>query len=266
MLITVLTQTYNRGYIIKKLYRSLLQQTDKNFEWIVIDDGSEDDTENIFQKILEKKKLNLKYFKKKNGGKHTALNIGIEKAKGEMLIIVDSDDYLMENAIKRIREESKKILDKKEIAGVSFRKIRISDNKIIGSTPLKYEYLDINSIDYRYKYKVSGDLAECFKLKILKEFLFPIYSGEKFVPEALVWNRIASNYKMRFFNNEGLYMCEYLSDGYSQQFNQLRKQNPKAYKQYYKEEIFNLKIPIKRKIACLLRILQIKGSKNDDFI
>lgn len=266
MLVTVLTPTYNREYIIKKLYESLLKQTDRNFEWIVVDDGSMDDTEKMFLKNLEDKKISLKYIKKENGGKHTAINRGLENAKGEIVIIVDSDDYLTENAIQRIREESKKILNKEEFAGISFRRIRISDKKIIGNSLLKDEYIDTNSIDYRYKYKVNGDLAECFKLKVLKEFLFPIYDGEKFVPEALVWNRIANNYKMRFFNNEGIYMCEYLPDGYSQQFNQLRKKNPKAYKQYYKEEICNLKIPLKRKIECIVRILQIMGSKNGSSI
>lgn len=266
MLISVLTPTYNRGYIIKKLYDSLLEQLDKSFEWIVIDDGSIDDTEKIFQKILEDKKINLKYIKKENGGKHTAINKGLEFAKGEIIIIVDSDDYLTQNAIQRIREESKKILNRKEFAGVSFRKIRISDKKIIGNNLLKEEYTDTNSIDYRYKYKIYGDIAECFKLEILKKFPFPIYENEKFVPEALVWNRIANNYKMRFFNNEGLYMCEYLPDGYSQQFDKLRIENPEAYKDYYKEEIYNVKIPIKRKIGCLLRILQIKRNRNDSFI
>lgn len=261
MLVSILTPTYNRGYIIKKLYESLLEQNDKKFEWIVIDDGSTDDTEKIFQKILEEKKIDLKYIKKENGGKHTAVNKGVELAIGEVVIIVDSDDYLTRNAIQRIRQESEKILNIKEFAGISFRKVRISDKKIIGNNLLKEKYIDTNSIDYRYKYGVLGDIAECFKLEILKKFPFPIYENEKFVPEALVWNRIANNYKMRFFNNEGLYMCEYLSDGYSQQYNKLRKENSKAYKDYYKEEIYNVKIPLKRKIQCLLRILQIKGNR-----
>lgn len=259
MLITILTPTYNRGYIIEKLYKSLLIQTDKNFEWIVVDDGSTDNTEDIFKKIINENKLPVKYLKKENGGKHTALNEGIKVAKGDMLIIVDSDDYLIKNAIQRIREESKKIFNNNKFAGVSFRKIRISDNKIIGNDILKEKYVDTDSLSYRYKYKITGDLAECFKLKVLKEFPFPIYENEKFVPEALVWNRISDKYIMRFFNSEGIYMCEYLPDGYSQQFSKLRKNNPKAYKEYYSEELMKKKIPIARKIKSLARFLEILG-------
>lgn len=258
MLITVLTPTYNRGYIIKNLYKSLLNQTDKNFEWIVIDDGSEDETQKIFQKILEKNELNLKYFLKKNGGKHTALNFGIEKAKGEIVIIVDSDDYLIDEAIEKIRKESKKILDNDTFAGICFRRMHISDKKIIGTQSPKEKYTDTDSISYKYKKGVGGDLAECYKLKILKKYPFPVYEGEKFVPEALVWNRIAQKYKMRFFNREAIYMCEYLPDGYSQQFNKLRKNNSKAYKVYYKEVLGYKQVPILRKIQCIIRIFQIK--------
>lgn len=258
MLITVLTPTYNRGYIINNLYKSLLKQTDKNFEWIVIDDGSEDETEKIFQEILKRNELNLKYFKKENGGKHTALNLGIAKAKGEIVIIVDSDDYLIDEAIEKIRKESQKILDDDVFAGICFRRMYINNKQIIGTQSLKEKYIDIDLISYKYKKEVGGDLAECYKLEILKKYLFPIYEGEKFVPEALVWNRIAQKYKMRFFNREAIYMCEYLPDGYSQQFCQLRKNNPKAYEIYYKEVIRYKNIPIKRKIQCIIRLLQIK--------
>lgn len=262
MLITVLTPTYNRGYIIKNLYKSLLNQTDKNFEWIVIDDGSEDETEKIFQEILKRNELNLKYFSKKNGGKHTALNLGIAKAKGEIVIIVDSDDYLIDEAIEKIRKESQKILDDDAFAGICFRRMYINDKKIIGTQSPKEKYTDIDSIDYKYKKGVGGDLAECYKLKILKNYPFPIYEGEKFVPEALVWNRIAQKYKMRFFNREAIYMCEYLPDGYSQQFIKLRLENKKAYKIYYLEEIKCSKIPLKRKLKCLINYIYLILKKN----
>lgn len=258
MIITVLTPTYNRGYIIEKLYESLLNQTNKKMEWIVVDDGSIDNTKQIFQKILAEKKIDIKYIEKENGGKHTAINEGVKLARGKIVIIVDSDDYLVENAIERIRHEGKKILDNQEFSGISFRRIRISDKKIIGNNLLKDVFLDTNSVDYRYKYKVTGDLAECFKLEVLKEFKFPIYIGEKFVPEALVWNRIAKKYKMRFFNNEGIYMCDYLPDGYSQQFNKLRKMNPQAYKNYYLEEFKTNNITLTRKIKVFFRILELR--------
>ena len=95
-MVTILTPTYNRGYIIKKAYESLLNQTDKDFEWLVIDDGSSDNTEDIFKKIVSEKAINVRYYKKKNCGKHTAINYGVSKAKGSYILILDSDDYLTE--------------------------------------------------------------------------------------------------------------------------------------------------------------------------
>ncbi|MGN1053427.1 MAG: glycosyltransferase family A protein, partial [Candidatus Scatosoma sp.] len=94
-MITVFTPTYNRGYIIHKLYASLLNQTDKNFEWLVIDDGSTDDTERYFTRLLKQKNpFTVRYIKQENGGKHRAINRGVAAATGEIFFIVDSDDFL----------------------------------------------------------------------------------------------------------------------------------------------------------------------------
>ena len=121
MKITVFTPTYNRAYIIEKLYHSLQRQTFKDFEWIVVDDGSEDETEDLFKKIQKDKNLfEIRYIKQKNGGKHRAINKGIEIAKGELFFIVDSDDYLIDTALKTITEIEESIPEneKKQFAGV----------------------------------------------------------------------------------------------------------------------------------------------------
>ena len=75
MYTTILTPTYNRGENLKKLYKSLLKQKDNNFEWVIVDDGSTDNTKEIIQQFLQEAKINLKYLYKENGGKHTALNL-----------------------------------------------------------------------------------------------------------------------------------------------------------------------------------------------
>ena len=103
MRITVFTPTYNRGYIIENLYHSLQQQTFKNFEWIVVDDGSTDNTEEkirCFQK--ENNFFPIRYLKTENGGKHRAINKGVSLANGSLFFIVDSDDYLTKTALEKI--------------------------------------------------------------------------------------------------------------------------------------------------------------------
>ena len=100
--ITIFTPTYNRDYIIINLYKSLLIQTLKDFEWLIIDDGSTDNTELLVSSFIKDNKINIRYIKQQNGGKHRAINKALEEAKGELFFIVDSDDQLVDNAIERI--------------------------------------------------------------------------------------------------------------------------------------------------------------------
>ena len=98
-MITIITPTYNREKKLTKAYKSLVKQTDKNFEWLVVDDGSTDNTKDLINKFKKEKKIKIRYIYKENGGKHTALNVGTQKAKGELLLILDSDDYLDVKAV-----------------------------------------------------------------------------------------------------------------------------------------------------------------------
>ena len=171
--ITIFTPTYNRAYIIEKLYYSLKSQVNKNFEWLVIDDGSNDDTELLFQKIQkDNNDVKIRYIKKENGGKHRAINLGVELAEGELFFIVDSDDILTKDAVQKIIEWEETITDKSKFAGVSGNR-GYEENKLIGKTFLG-EFIDATSLE-REKYKILGDKAEVFYTKILKKFKFPEY-------------------------------------------------------------------------------------------
>src|SRR5574344_324976 len=103
-MITVFTPTYNRAHLLCNAYNSLLRQTNKDFEWLIIDDGSTDNTKEIIHKYIDDNKIKIRYYKKNNGGKHTAINYGIKRAKGELTIILDSDDELVNNAIELINK------------------------------------------------------------------------------------------------------------------------------------------------------------------
>jgi len=103
-MITILTPTYNRKHTLRRAYDSLINQTNKDFEWLVIDDGSKDDTKELIDEFISENKITIKYFFKENGGKHTALNFGTNKAKGELVLILDSDDYLSNDAIELVKK------------------------------------------------------------------------------------------------------------------------------------------------------------------
>ena len=118
MKVTVFTPTYNRAYILERLYNSLKRQSIYDFEWLVIDDGSTDSTSQLLEKWKkENLPFDIVYYKKDNGGKCRAINLGLQYARGELFLVVDSDDYLSEDAIEKITAWSNTIKEKEQFCG-----------------------------------------------------------------------------------------------------------------------------------------------------
>lgn len=246
MNITVFTPTYNRASLLPKLYESLKKQNFKLFEWLIVDDGSSDNTEEVVNNFIEENLINIRYIKKKNGGKHTALNVGIDNTKGELFWIVDSDDYIVETALKYIWDKWSEIENKEEFAGLSGLK-GYTDGSIIG-TKADNKYIDTDALSYRYKYGILGDKAEVYRTDVLRRFKFPEFKGEKYVTEAVVWNRIANeNLKLRFLN-EVTYICEYLEGGLTNTSDKNIMESWKGTTLYYKELLLYKQVPLKDKI------------------
>lgn len=234
--LTVFTPIFNRAYIIDKLYQSLLRQTCNNFEWLIVDDGSTDDIKEKIKKYQSENKITIHYFYKENGGKHTAINLGVREALGELFFIVDSDDYLADNAVERIIYHYINIKDIDSFAGVSG--LKASPNGVKIGSPVDWKVLDSNSIDLQCKQKVFGDMAEVYKTSILRQFPFPVLDKEKFISECIVWDQIAEKYKLRYFS-ENIYICEYLKDGLSSNSIRLRANSPKSALLVYENKYFN---------------------------
>lgn len=246
-ILTIFTPTYNRAYILEKAYKSLQYQSDKRFEWIIVDDGSNDNTKSLVQKWqAENNIFEIKYYFQKNSGKHIAINNGIEFAKGRVFLILDSDDYLRNDAVEIIIKYVDTINIKMHYGGVVGNRAYF-DGEIIGST-FDGKYKDLTFFE-REKNGITGDKAEVFFTDILRQYKFPKFANEKFCTEALVWNRIAKDgWVFRFFN-ENIYYTEYLDDGLTKKYWKLMYHNPKQAYVYYKELLkSNLYISIKRKI------------------
>ena len=133
MIVTVLTPTFNRGGSLNNLYQSLQKQTIKDFEWLLVDDGSTDDTKNIAEEMRKKAEFPMRYIYKENGGKHTALNVGVKQITSELTFIVDSDDKLVPDAIETILQYHKKYKERKDLCGYSFLR-RFPDGNINGKS------------------------------------------------------------------------------------------------------------------------------------
>ena len=242
-MITIFTPTYNRAGFLHRLYDTLILQTYKNFEWIIVDDGSKDNTKDVVSSFVKEGKLNIHYVQQENGGKHRAINTGVGLASGELFFILDSDDILPNNALELVVKTFQPIKHEMFFAGVSGIDGNF-DGRIIGSG-LPYDSIDCNSVDIRYKFHVTGDMKEVFRTSVMKEFPFPDIEGEKFCPEALVWNRIAQKYKLRYFNKI-IYKVEYQPEGITSNIVKVRMKSPITSMMCY-AEMLELNIPFKDK-------------------
>lgn len=220
MTVTVLTPTFNREGVLRSLWDSLQKQTVKDFEWLVVDDGSTDGTKNLITQLQENSDFPIRYIYKSNGGKHTALNVGIQTICSELTFIVDSDDCVTDDAVESILKIHQKYRSQNNICGYAFLRA-FPDGKVNGK---KFDVDEkIGSyIDVRVNGDDTGaDKAEVFKTHCLKEFPFPEYPNEKFLGEDLVWVRMARKYQMVHIN-KAIYIGNYLEDGLT---NNRRKHN-----------------------------------------
>ena len=190
MRLTILTPSYNRGRVLRNLYNSLKEQSCAEFEWIVVDDGSTDNTRELVNEWIPESDFRIGYFYKENGGKHTALNYAIDKIDSELTFIVDSDDVLTPDAVETILRYHQRYEDEKQICGYAFLRA-YPDGRINGKEFIPNEWVTsyiearINSDD------TMSDKAEVYRTECLKEYPFPEYPGEKFLGEDIVWIRMA---------------------------------------------------------------------------
>ncbi len=231
-MITVFTPVYNRAYIIGELYGSLKAQTSKDFEWIVINDGSTDDTAGLFEKwCREDNGFPIIYEEVPNGGKHRAINRAVRMSKGDAFFIVDSDDHLLPFAIEKADKWFSQIAGDPGFAGVSGLRGYSENDPIGGYGTFEGKYVDATNLE-RKQYGLLNDKAEIYKTEILKKYPFPEFEGENFITESIVWHSIAyDGYRIRWFN-EIIYICDYLEDGLTKNIWNRIMSNPIGYSYY----------------------------------
>lgn len=244
MIITVFTPTYNRAHLLPRLYESLVKQTCRNFEWIIVDDGSSDNTAAVVNEWCAD--FPIRFFRKENGGKHTAINLGVEKADGELFFIADSDDLLPPRSLELVSEQWQQVKHDGSFGGVCGLD-QLKEGDVIGGIP-SYDVLDCTFLEYLWKYKMqSADMKEVYRTSVLREFPFPEIIGEKFCPEDLVWSRIAQKYKLRYFS-QVIYIADYQENGISANIIRMRMNSPLLAMLMYAECISYKILPILRKV------------------
>lgn len=233
--ITVFTPTYNRGDCLINLYQSLKKQKFLDFEWLIIDDGSVDATSiNVLDWKCKETDFKIRYYYQENGGKCKAINKALDLANGELFFTVDSDDILTDDALEKINKWSEDLSTKDNYCG--FAGNMKERNGKITNKKFKQGYFDGDAFS-RYQ-EVDGERAMVFYTKIHKKYKYPEFDNEKFLTEAVVWNRMANDgYKIRYYNDI-IWIYEYKGDGLTMAGHQLFINNPRGYGLWLKEKCY----------------------------
>lgn len=231
--VTVFTPTYNRAYILGDLYHSLQRQTCMDFEWLIVDDGSADDTKALVASWQgEKNPFPIRYVYQENGGKCRAINRGLKEADGRLFFTVDSDDYLTDDAIEKVIRWDGELPKDGHFCGYVGNR---------GTTPTQTPnrlfpggYLDGTALD-RYD-QVDGERAFVFYTEIHRQYLYPEFPGEKFLTEAVTWDLMAHDgYKMRFYNDI-IWIWEYKDDGLTRAGYRVFLENPQGTGLFFRQK------------------------------
>lgn len=235
-MLTVFTPTYNRAYTLHKCYESLKRQTNKNFNWLVIDDGSTDNTKELIDVWKKEADFEIIYIYKKNGGMHTAHNTAYENIQTELNVCIDSDDYLTDDAVEVIVTEWEKVRSDK-LAGLGALNVSESGDvigKAFPETLKRSKYFDIYN-----KHGVSGDKKFIYRTELTKNYPYPEFEGEKYVGLDYKYKKLDEKYELVLINKV-VCVVEYMEDGSSKNMLRQYSNNPRGWCFFRLE---NLKIP-----------------------
>jgi len=224
--LTVFTPTYNRAHTLPKLYESLKRQTSKDFIWLIVDDGSSDDTRNIIDGWINEGLVPINYEYQQNAGKMKAHNRGVELSNTELFVCIDSDDFLSDDAVELIINKWSSENHKETLAGIlAYRSIMQQDGKY--KVVCEFPHLGYDKLYMLYKNGFKGDTTLVFRTEAIRPFPFPIFEGEKFIPETIMYDQLDLKYDWALLG-EALTICEYMPDGYSINSKVLYNKNPKG--------------------------------------
>lgn len=224
--ITVFTPTYNRAHLLPRLYESLVNQTNQDFVWMVVDDGSTDGTKELVEKWQKAAKIGIEYHYKANGGMHTGHNLAYQLIETELNVCIDSDDYMPSDAVQKIIDTWQGV-DNSLIAGIIGLDAD-KDMNVLGTyMPKGVEYGSLAELYFKYKGK--GDKKIVLKTEIVKQYPeYPEYENEKLVPLGILYFLIDQKFKM-IYSNDVLCVVDYQEEGSTRTIMKQYKQSPRGF-------------------------------------
>lgn len=221
----IFTPTYNRAHTLPDLYASLKRQTSNDFKWLVVDDGSTDGTDELISSFADEGLVVIEYHWVANGGKQRAMDYAARICSEELLFTVDSDDYLVDDAVQTILNRWESVEQREDIAGIIALKGYQSDKPLHTRMPAGETFSTLKGL---YKKGFKGDTSLVYRARVMREFPFDVDPDEKFIPESFMYNQIDRKYQCLLLDKV-LTIVRYLPDGYSKAFPRNVIVNPKGY-------------------------------------
>lgn len=233
--LTVFTPTYNRAYCLHNCYESLIRQTCKDFVWLIIDDGSTDNTKELVNSWIKENKIPIIYHYQQNQGMHGAHNTAYELINTDLNVCIDSDDFMTDDAVEKILTFWEKFGSDK-VSGI-IGLDSYFDGRIIG-TRLPDNMKQAKLFDLYYKYSVTGDKKVVYRTELTKQYPYPLYKDERYVGLAYKYYMLDQQFDLLIMN-EVLCRVEYLPDGSTRNMFKQYINNPKGFA-FYRIELMKL--------------------------
>lgn len=263
-MLTIFTPTFNRAYTLHKCYESLIRQTSKNFLWLIIDDGSTDNTKELVDSWIDENIIEIKYHYQNNQGMHGAHNTAYELMDTELNVCIDSDDYMPDDAVEKINNNWIKIRENNKISGMAGLD-SYENGEIIGSK-FPSELKQSSLFNFYYNLKISGDKKLVYRTELIKKNPYPIFEGEKYVGLAYKYYKLDEKYELALMN-EVLCIVEYMEDGSSKNMFTQYIRSPKGWCFYRVENLKLSNTSIKFKFKqCIHYVSSSIMAKNKRFV
>ena len=231
--ISVITATYQREGTLPRLYESLAAQTMRDFEWVIVDDGSTDASAELIAGWQREAGFPIDYSRQQNQGKHAAINRTVERARGEFCAMLDSDDWYPPDAIERMLATWESIPAGQRDSYADVEGLRVDPDGDLVCDGYPEDVFDSNAFELIARHGVYGDKVGMYRRDVLARFPFPEDMGWHVTP-ALVWNRIAAEYSTRYVNQIWAF-TDYREGGLTDRETELRLRFPDSQLEYWRE-------------------------------
>lgn len=234
---TIFIPTYNRAHLLPRALASIEAQSLRDFEVVIVDDGSTDDTGALIAEWKSRVDFPVLYLKQTNQGKYAAHNVGVEHARGQFFFLLDSDDRLVPDALERVWRHWQSIpaAERDGFAGVEGL-VQSMDGERLLTMPYPESPFDASFLDYHYRAHIGGDKKHALLTAILREYPYPIFPGERNIRDSITWKRIALKYRLRCVN-EVFQQVEYQPDGLTSNRFAIRMGSPRGFQLFYLEDV-----------------------------